>query len=103
MKRNWKVPPTSRQECPLYKNISSNSLPVACGVTEPPAGNVGIGRPPNFLSVFARPQPDLLPSVFALLRRDRAKIKGEGGQEKEQPQSVFPFAMTVRQTQLLEF
>jgi hypothetical protein len=26
MKRNWKVPPTSRQECLLYKDIKSPAL-----------------------------------------------------------------------------
>jgi len=36
------------------------------------------------MDVLARPHPDLLPSVFASLRRDRAGAESEGGQEKEQ-------------------
>ena len=44
------------------------------------------------LLIFVRPHPDLRPSVFAALRRDRAGAEGEGGQEKEQPLAGFGFA-----------
>jgi hypothetical protein len=51
----------------------------------------------NQNGVLARPQPDVLPSVFAPLRRDRAEA--EGGQEKEPHSPVLILRMTVRQIQ----
>jgi hypothetical protein len=52
---------------------------------------------------FDRPHPDLLPSVFAALRRDRAEAKGGGGQEKEQQTAAFGFANERLQTPIFDF
>src|ERR1700691_4790597 len=44
------------------------------------------------LVFYARSRPDLLPSVFAALRCDRAEAEGGGRQEKEKPPVVCGFA-----------
>ena len=48
---------------------------------------------------YARPHLCPLPSVFAVLRRDRAEAKGEGGQERIFAITISGFRMSVRPIQ----
>jgi len=63
-------------------SISGKTPPAITERKESP--QAAVQKPEKIQRMFlARPHPDLLPSVFATLRRDRAGAESEGGQEKE--------------------